>query len=60
MIYFLSDAHIGSRAIDYKAHEQVVCNCLQQLGGDASAIYLLGDMFDFGMNMYGVNHKNTN
>lgn len=47
MIYFLSDAHIGSRAIDYKAHERVVCNCLQQLGGDASAIYLLGDMFDF-------------
>ena len=48
MIYFLSDAHIGSRALaDRVEHEKRVCAFLNQLAQDATEIYLLGDMFDF-------------
>ena len=48
MIYFLSDAHIGSRALpDRQEHERKVCRLLRRIGEDATEIYLLGDMFDF-------------
>ena len=48
MIYFISDAHIGSRALENRAaHEQRVCSLLAALAADATEIYLLGDMFDF-------------
>ncbi len=48
MIYFLSDAHIGSRAMaDRHEHEQRVCALLRSFAADATAIYLLGDIFDF-------------
>ncbi|MBR1808398.1 MAG: UDP-2,3-diacylglucosamine diphosphatase [Paludibacteraceae bacterium] len=48
MIYFLSDAHIGSRALnDRAAHQKQVCNLLLSLAADATEIYLLGDMFDY-------------
>ncbi|MBR1564892.1 MAG: UDP-2,3-diacylglucosamine diphosphatase [Paludibacteraceae bacterium] len=48
MIYFLSDAHIGSRALgDRAAHEKHVCQCLLSLSSDATAVYLLGDWFDY-------------
>lgn len=48
MIYFLSDAHLGSRAIDNPAvHQTKVVELLRRMGKDATAIYLLGDMFDF-------------
>ncbi len=48
MVYFLSDAHLGSRAIDNGAeHQQKVVDLLNQMGKDATAIYLLGDIFDF-------------
>ena len=48
MVYFLSDSHIGSRALtDRHAHEQLICSLLSDLGRDATAIYLLGDIFDF-------------
>ena len=48
MVYFLSDAHLGSRAIaDEQAHQQTVIDMLRSMAKDASAIYLLGDMFDF-------------
>lgn len=47
MIYFLSDAHIGSRAMDDPCHQQRFVELLQQLSHDATAIYLLGDIFDF-------------
>ena len=48
MIYFLSDAHLGSRAIENpQAHQQTVIAMLQRMAKDASAIYLLGDIFDF-------------
>ena len=48
MVYFLSDAHLGSRAItNPEAHQQKVIDMLQGMAKDASAIYLLGDLFDF-------------
>ena len=48
MIYFLSDAHLGSRAIaDSQAHQQTLVSMLREMAKDATAIYLLGDIFDF-------------
>ncbi len=48
MIYFLSDAHLGSRVIaDRAAHQAKVIALLNQMSEDATAIYMLGDMFDF-------------
>lgn len=51
MIYFLSDAHLGSRlhADMHSVHEQErkVCSMLRHLAQDATAIYMLGDMIDF-------------
>lgn len=48
MYYFLSDAHIGSRAMtDRLAHQQRVVRLLWRMAEDAEAIYLLGDMFDY-------------
>ncbi len=53
MIYFLSDAHIGSHAMpDIRGHEARVCSLLRQMGEDATEIYLLGDMFDFWYEFY--------
>lgn len=48
MIYFVSDAHIGSRAIvDAKAHQQRFVDLLNTMSKDATRIFLLGDIFDF-------------
>lgn len=47
MIYFLSDAHIGSRAMDDPGHQERFVSLLSDLAKDATAIYLLGDIFDF-------------
>lgn len=48
MIYFLSDAHLGSRAIpNGNEHQQRLIHLLRQMSHDATAIYLLGDIFDF-------------
>lgn len=48
MIYFLSDAHLGSRAIqDPTAHQDTLIAMLHSMAKDATAIYLLGDIFDF-------------
>ena len=53
MIYFLSDAHLGSRAISNPlAHQQTVIAMFQQMAKDATAIYLLGDIFDFWCEYY--------
>ena len=50
MIYFLSDAHLGSLAIeDGQAHQQKVIDLLKQMSQDATAVFLLGDTFDFWM-----------
>lgn len=46
--YFLSDAHLGSRAIAHsRTQERRLVNFLDSIKHDAEAIYLLGDMFDF-------------
>lgn len=48
MIYFLSDAHLGSKVVDDPAaHQQKFITLLDRMTEDASAIYLLGDIFDF-------------
>lgn len=47
-IYFLSDAHLGSRAISHgRMHERRLVNFLDSIKHKAAAIYMLGDMFDF-------------
>lgn len=47
-IYFLSDAHLGSRAIKHgRTQERKLVRFLDDIKDKASAIYLLGDMFDF-------------
>lgn len=47
-IYFLSDAHLGSLAIEHgRMQERRLVRFLDSIKDKASAIYLLGDMFDF-------------
>lgn len=47
-VYFLSDAHLGSLAIPHRRmHERRLVNFLDSIKHKASAVYLLGDMFDF-------------
>lgn len=47
-IYFLSDAHLGSRATaDNHEREKALCRFFDSVRHEASAIYLLGDIFDF-------------
>ena len=47
-IYFLSDAHLGSWAIDHRRmQERRLVRFLDSIKDKAAAVYLLGDMFDF-------------
>ena len=47
-VYFLSDAHLGSLAIEHRRmQERRLVRFLDSIKLKASAIYLLGDMFDF-------------
>jgi len=47
-IYFLSDAHLGSRAIAHgRTQERRLVRFLDSIKEKAGAVYLLGDMFDF-------------
>ena len=47
-IYFLSDAHLGSWALDHRRmQERRLVRFLDSIKDKAAAIYLLGDMFDF-------------
>ena len=47
-IYFLSDAHLGSWAIEHsRTHERRLVSFLDKIKDEASAVYMLGDMFDF-------------
>ena len=47
-IYFLSDAHLGSRAIPHgRTQERRLVRFLDSIKDKAGAVYLLGDMFDF-------------
>jgi len=53
MIYFLSDAHLGSLAIEKGwAHQKKVIDMLEEMSKDAVSIYMLGDMFDFWMEYF--------
>lgn len=55
MIYFISDAHLGSRLVrDPRAHEKKLVDWLETVKSDATAIYLLGDMFDFWFEYHSV------
>lgn len=48
MIYFLSDAHLGSLAIERGwAQQKKLIDMLEMMSKDAVSIYMLGDMFDF-------------
>ncbi|HEY5589947.1 MAG TPA: UDP-2,3-diacylglucosamine diphosphatase [Paludibacter sp.] len=48
MIYFISDAHLGSLLVkDPRAQEKKLVDWFDSVKNDATAIYLLGDMFDF-------------
>ena len=47
-IYFISDAHLGSRALEHRrTQERRLVNFLDKIKDKAEAIYMLGDMFDF-------------
>ncbi|MEG1585586.1 MAG: UDP-2,3-diacylglucosamine diphosphatase [Bacteroidales bacterium] len=47
-IYFLSDAHLGSKTFANPIeHEKRLVRFLDSIKGEASAIYLLGDIIDF-------------
>lgn len=47
-IYFITDAHLGSRGVpDNRAQEQKLVRFLDSIKEEASAVYMLGDMFDF-------------
>lgn len=47
-IYFISDAHLGSLAIEHgRTQERRLVRFLDDIKHKASAIYMLGDMFDF-------------
>jgi len=47
-IYFISDAHLGSRAMEHRrTHERRLVNFLDKIKEKAEAVYMLGDMFDF-------------
>ncbi len=60
MVYFLSDAHLGSRVIaEPEKHQQRIVNLLQSISKDADAIYLLGDIFDFWYEYFYHFRRNT-
>ena len=53
MIYFLTDAHLGSLAIEKGwAHQKKLIDMLEEMSKDAASIYMLGDMFDFWMEYF--------
>ncbi len=57
MIYFLSDAHLGSLAIERSwAHQKKLIDLLEEMSKDAVSIYMMGDMFDFWMEYYTHDH----
>ncbi len=46
--YFISDAHLGAAYIaDPREHERRIAHMLDEMRGDAKAVYMLGDMIDF-------------
>ena len=58
MIYFLSDAHLGSLAInDGRAHLDKLLALLDEMSKDATSIFMLGDLFDFWMEYYSLDRS---
>lgn len=50
-VYFISDAHLGSWALDHRRmQERRLVRFLDDIKDKAQAVYMMGDMFDFGMN----------
>ena len=48
LVYFISDAHLGSKALLHRrAKERRLVHFLDEIKESASAIYMMGDMFDF-------------
>ena len=48
MIYFISDAHLGSLATEHRrTQERRLVRFLDDIKDKAEAVYMLGDMFDF-------------
>jgi UDP-2,3-diacylglucosamine hydrolase len=57
MIYFLSDAHLGSLAIKRGwAQQKKLIDMLEMMSKDAASIYMLGDMFDFWFEYFQHDH----
>ena len=53
MIYFLSDAHLGSLALEKPwLNQSKLIRLLEEISKDASSVYMLGDMFDFWMEYF--------
>jgi UDP-2,3-diacylglucosamine hydrolase len=47
-IYFVSDVHLGAPALnDNKSRELLFARWLGEISGDAAAIFLMGDIFDY-------------
>ena len=47
-VYFISDAHLGSWALDHRRmQERRLVRFLDDIKDKAQAVYMLGDMFDF-------------
>jgi len=58
VIYFVSDVHLGSRVMsDPAEHQRRFISLLEKMQQDASAIYLLGDVFDFWFEYYWPNER---
>ena len=48
MIYFIADAHLGSRLVkDRRKARNAACKLARQGKKRCRTIYMLGDMFDF-------------
>ncbi len=57
MIYFLSDAHLGSLATERGwAQQKKLIDMLEMMSKDAASIYMLGDMFDFWFEYFRHDH----
>ena len=55
MVYFISDAHLGSRALtSMRTRERRLVKFLDSIKHKASAVYMLGDIFDFWFEYHNV------
>lgn len=60
MVYFISDVHLGSKVMaNPEEHQARFVNLLKKIQQDATAIYLLGDIFDFWVEYYWPNGKHV-